>query len=334
MAAARVPKAHRGRVVFWGLAAAVILRVILATLTASILEIIGLMFAGGILLLWVSWRLYRDLAAIQGRNRGRRSRGGSRSADRRKHRDRHRRYSGPSRRAIAQIVIADLSMSLDNVLAVAGAAMDHVWVLAIGLVLSIALMGIAASLIANLLQRHPWISYAGSDHRALCGAAHDLVRRLGDHARGKVGRRIRAALRLRVHHSNGSPGQARVMTKSLAASPHPQQHRRRIVALLEARECRGPRDRHPRWRGFRGRVRRDLSPAQPRSNRPDRSVHIRCEREKAVARDAGQRAGRRCRRVSSAHGPRRAHRARKPSSRRRVERGCAPCAAQADIRAG
>ena len=65
------------------------------------------------------------------------------------------------RRAIIQIVVADLSMSLDNVLAVAGAAMDHVWVLAIGLVLSIALMGIAASMIANLLQRHPWISYAG-----------------------------------------------------------------------------------------------------------------------------------------------------------------------------
>ena len=65
------------------------------------------------------------------------------------------------RRAIFQIVVADLSMSLDNVLAVAGAAMDHVWVLAIGLVLSIALMGIAASMIANLLQRHPWISYAG-----------------------------------------------------------------------------------------------------------------------------------------------------------------------------
>ena len=65
------------------------------------------------------------------------------------------------RRAIVQIAVADLSMSLDNVLAVAGAAMDHVWVLAIGLLLSIALMGIAAAMIAKLLQRHPWISYAG-----------------------------------------------------------------------------------------------------------------------------------------------------------------------------
>lgn len=160
MAAARVPKAQRGRVVFWGLAAAVLLRVILATLTASILETIGLMFAGGILLLWVSWRLYRDLveskeetagaeavAAAEAENGA----GGILAIE-----------DGMStRRAVAQIVVADLSMSLDNVLAVAGAAMDHVWVLAIGLVLSVALMGIAASLIANLLQRHPWISYAG-----------------------------------------------------------------------------------------------------------------------------------------------------------------------------
>ena len=87
------------------------------------------------------------------------------------------------RRAIIQIVIADLSMSLDNVLAVAGAAMDHVWVLAIGLVLSVALMGIAASLIAQLLQRHPWISYAGLIIVLYVALAHDLVRRLGNHAR-------------------------------------------------------------------------------------------------------------------------------------------------------
>ncbi|MDE3116217.1 MAG: TerC family protein [Pseudomonadota bacterium] len=151
MAAANVPKHDRAKVVFWGLTAAVILRVILATMTASILEVIGLMFAGGILLLWVCWRLWRDIAEA-----------------------RQIKASGPAcpvtfavpahasiRRAIVQIVLADLSMSLDNVLAVAGAAMDHVWVLAVGLVLSVALMGLAASLIANLLQRHPWISYAG-----------------------------------------------------------------------------------------------------------------------------------------------------------------------------
>jgi len=158
MAAAKVPKADRRKVIFWGLAAAVILRVILAMGTATILETIGLMFAGGILLLWVSWRLYRDLhhaqddtlgaATISGRGEN----GPDGSAV---------EHSPNLTRAIVQIVIADLSMSLDNVLAVAGAAMDHVWVLAVGLMLSIALMGIAAAMIANLLQKHPWVSYAG-----------------------------------------------------------------------------------------------------------------------------------------------------------------------------
>ncbi len=159
MAAARVPRAKRGRVVFWGLAAAVVLRVILATAAASILAIIGLTLAGGILLLWVCWRLWRDIVQYKEKTAGAETLTGEQS------------IAGSAlatidaqstmRRAIVQIVVADLSMSLDNVLAVAGAALGHVWVLAVGLALSVALMGIAASLIANLLQRHPWISYAG-----------------------------------------------------------------------------------------------------------------------------------------------------------------------------
>jgi YjbE family integral membrane protein len=160
MVAAKVPKENRRRVIFWGLTVAVFLRVILAMTTATILEVIGLMFAGGILLLWVSWRLYRDIAQSHDEAIGAQTIAEENAPE----------CPSPAlpvlqsaglRYAIAQIVVADLSMSLDNVLAVAGAAMDHVWVLAIGLVLSIALMGIAASLIASLLQRHPWISYAG-----------------------------------------------------------------------------------------------------------------------------------------------------------------------------
>lgn len=152
MAAAHVPKEHRSKVIFWGLAAAVALRIGLASITSILLDIIGLMLAGGILLLWVAWRLYRDLrtphAPIEETDaideaalamRGRES----------------------VRQAIIQITLADLSMSLDNVLAVAGAAMHHVWVLAVGLVLSVALMGTAANYIANLLDRHRWIGYAG-----------------------------------------------------------------------------------------------------------------------------------------------------------------------------
>ena len=154
MVASRVPKASRRRVIFWALVVAVILRIILAMVTATILEIIGLMFAGGLLLLWVVWRLYREIRHSE-----------EERIDLRKIReaeDGDAPLAGVSvRKAIVQVALADLSMSLDNVLAVAGAAMDHVWVLTIGLLLSIALMGVAAAMIASLLQRHPWISYAG-----------------------------------------------------------------------------------------------------------------------------------------------------------------------------
>jgi YjbE family integral membrane protein len=155
MVASRVPRRNRKKVIFWALVAAVIARVILATVTATILEVIGLMFAGGLLLLWVSWRLYREIRHAE---------------EERVDLDEIGEAGGNGeepaggltvRRAIVQVALADLSMSLDNVLAVAGAAMDHVWVLTIGLLLSIALMGVAAAMIANLLQRYPWISYAG-----------------------------------------------------------------------------------------------------------------------------------------------------------------------------
>jgi YjbE family integral membrane protein len=147
MAAARVPEDKRPRAIFWGLVTAVILRVILAVMTATILHVIGLMFAGGILLLWVSWRVWRDLNP------------GMDDEDAKPMAPEHQIKT--VRRAIFRIVLADLSMSLDNVLAVAGAALEHVWVLAIGLILSVALMGVAASFVAKLLTKHAWISYAG-----------------------------------------------------------------------------------------------------------------------------------------------------------------------------
>ena len=157
MAAARVAKPDRDKVVFWGLAASVVLRVLLAMGAASILEIIGLTLAGGVLLLWVAWRFWRDLTQHKQEDVGADvvaapeeakappARGGAKAM----------------RRAILQIVAADLSMSLDNVLAVAGASLNHLWVLVAGLVLSVALMGIAASQIAKLLKRYPWVSYIG-----------------------------------------------------------------------------------------------------------------------------------------------------------------------------
>ena len=160
MAAARVPQVVRRKVIFWGLVAAVVARVCLAAVTVELLEVIGLMFAGGVLLLWVCWKLWRDIrdaaaekkAAMEARDAPADKMGGPKS---------HEASAQMVRRAIVQIAAADLSMSLDNVLAVAGAARNHVVVLAIGLCLSIGLMGVAASVIAKLLNKHAWISYAG-----------------------------------------------------------------------------------------------------------------------------------------------------------------------------
>jgi YjbE family integral membrane protein len=159
MAASRVPRTHRRKVIFWGLAAAVIIRIILASGIRDVLSVIGLTLAGGILLLWVSWRIYRE---IRHENAHQHATAGLAPADvpltpPLSAKDSERLV----RRAIVQIAVADLSMSLDNVLAVAGAAINHPFILVAGLVLSIGLMGIAASYVARLLRRHPWISYAG-----------------------------------------------------------------------------------------------------------------------------------------------------------------------------
>jgi len=143
MAAARVPVALRSKVIFWGLVAAVGLRVALAVMAVSLMEVIGLTLAGGILLLWVCWRFWRDISCHKA------------------HAAAPLQANAPLRRAITQIVLADVSMSLDNVLAVAGAARDHLDVLVIGLFLSVGLMGAAANIIARLLDRFRWISYLG-----------------------------------------------------------------------------------------------------------------------------------------------------------------------------
>jgi len=158
MSAAHVHPVDRRKVIFLGLATAVVMRIILAVFTVQLLEYIPLMIAGGILLLWVTWRLWRDIRQEH------KARQASKLLS-----DDTLPPCGPARcenraavrRAVLHIAVADISMSLDNVLAVAGAAMHHVWVLIIGLSLSVALMGLAASLVAKLLNRFPWISYAG-----------------------------------------------------------------------------------------------------------------------------------------------------------------------------
>ena len=155
MVAARVAPEMRRRVILGGIGMAVILRIMFAAATMQLLGIIGLTFAGGLLLAWVCWKLYRELREQAAEQAGadvlEDGGGGKESGVPRK----------TMRQAMVQVAVADFSMSLDNVLAVAGAAADHPRAMVFGLVLSVILMGIGATFIAQLLQRHQWIAYLG-----------------------------------------------------------------------------------------------------------------------------------------------------------------------------
>jgi len=158
MAVAGLPREQRARIMILGIAAATVLRIIFALLTVYLLQIVGLMLLGGLLLLWVCWKLWNELKEQAQAALVTKSPDGP--ADSQLSED-----SVPPtktvRQAVIQIIIADVSMSLDNVLAVAGVARDHIWVLVFGLGLSIAFMGLAAMYIAKLLARHHWIGYVG-----------------------------------------------------------------------------------------------------------------------------------------------------------------------------
>ncbi|HEX6121336.1 MAG TPA: YjbE family putative metal transport protein [Dongiaceae bacterium] len=168
MAAAGLPKEQRAKVILIGIVAATVLRILFALVTTQLLLIIGLTLAGGLLLLWVCWKFWREIMQ-QRRERLRRaamSRQELTKDERRELAEHPEALPGAApaktmRQAIVQIVIADVSMSLDNVLAVAGAASEHTWVLVVGLILSVGLMGAAAAAIANLLKRYHWIAYIG-----------------------------------------------------------------------------------------------------------------------------------------------------------------------------
>jgi len=151
MVAAKFPAEQRRRVIFYGAGAAVLLRILFAVITVHLLQITGLLLAGGLLLLWICWKLWRDLRALAAK-----SEPAPQPAD-----DGNGGGGPPLRSAIVQIVVADVSMSPDNVLAVAGIAEGQAMLLVFGLTLSVALMAFAATLIANLLERHRWIGYVG-----------------------------------------------------------------------------------------------------------------------------------------------------------------------------
>jgi YjbE family integral membrane protein len=142
MAVAGLPPSQKRPAIVLGIAGATLIRIALGAIALQLLAIIGLLLAGGILLLWVCWKMYRELRGTHthgATGRGRKT----------------------LTQAMTQIVLADLSMSLDNVLAVAGAANGSAWVLMLGLLLSVVLMGVAANLLANVLERQRWIAWAG-----------------------------------------------------------------------------------------------------------------------------------------------------------------------------
>ncbi len=138
-----LPARQRRVAILIGIAAATLLRVALSAVAISLLAVLGLTLAGGILLLWVCWKMFRELREAADAD------GATLAAPR------------SLRRAVVSIVLADLSMSLDNVLAVAGAAREHVWVMVAGLGLSIVLMGVAADFLAQVLHRVRWIAWLG-----------------------------------------------------------------------------------------------------------------------------------------------------------------------------
>ncbi|HEV2673852.1 MAG TPA: TerC family protein [Aliidongia sp.] len=145
MAAAGLPASQRGKAILLGILAATVLRIIFALVTVQLLAIIGLTLAGGFLLLWVAWKMFRE-ATGKGHCHGGDCAGAK---------------TKTMTQALIQIVVADISMSLDNVLAVAGTARDHLWVLVAGLTLSVGLMGAASQLVARMIGRYPWIVWIG-----------------------------------------------------------------------------------------------------------------------------------------------------------------------------
>ena len=151
MAAAGLPPELRKKAIFWGIIGATVLRIFFAVIVVQLLSITGIKVIGGLLLLWVCWRMWQEIRA------------GGTVEDVEREAEENAEKGPPKtlRTAMVNIIVADATMSLDNVLAVAGAARDHLEMLIFGLVLSIALMALTANYIAKLLEKHTWLGYLG-----------------------------------------------------------------------------------------------------------------------------------------------------------------------------
>jgi len=150
--AAGLPPEQRRKVILIGVLAALVLRIAFALVVTQLMQVIGLILVGGLLLLWVSWKMWRDLRHA-GESPGSEEIVGDEHSGLRPAKS----FAG----AVWAVAIADVSMSLDNVLAVAGAARDHPGILIVGLVFAVALMGVAANIIARYIERYRWIAYIG-----------------------------------------------------------------------------------------------------------------------------------------------------------------------------
>jgi len=150
--AAGLPPEQRRKVIFIGVIAALVLRVLFALIVTQLLQIVGLILVGGLLLMWVAWKMWRDL-----RHAGESAGSEEVEGDEHSGLKPAKSFAG----AAWAVAVADVSMSLDNVLAVAGAARDHPGILIVGLILAVALMGIAANIIAKYIERYRWIAYLG-----------------------------------------------------------------------------------------------------------------------------------------------------------------------------
>ncbi len=150
--AAGLPPEQRRKVIFIGVIAALVLRILFALIVTQLLQIVGLILVGGLLLLWVAWKMWRDL-----RHAGESAGSEEVEGDEHSGLKPAKSFAG----AAWAVAVADVSMSLDNVLAVAGAARDHPGILIVGLILAVALMGIAANIIAKYIERYRWIAYLG-----------------------------------------------------------------------------------------------------------------------------------------------------------------------------
>ncbi|HYC97944.1 TerC family protein [Brevundimonas sp.] len=240
LAAAALPQEQRRKAILIGLAAAVVLRIGFALITVQLLAIIGLLLAGGVLLLWVCWKMWRELREQATHDQAEAEHELELALAIEHGKGPSPEELGLKRKtlgaALVQIMIADVTMSLDNVLAVAGAAHDHPMIMVFGLVLSIALMGIAATFIARLLNKHRWIGYVGlvivlwvALHMIWDGARSVVVRTGNTEA---FNRSAPALLDISAHeveeftrgtadeHATGSPGVS-ANTAAKAAPPAP-----------------------------------------------------------------------------------------------------------------